>query len=184
MKRIELYMIDGMIHAKEDDRSFVVNESARDFIDKVLNVIKDNYPITYKSLDEYYKDSALNKPYHKFRIVNRFLKCNFAKLDTTHYDIETDKGDMVMNFENVDCPLKDECKLKGIVCMPKFNSNLSNRELEVAKLWLDGLDAESIAEKLYLSTDTVKNHVRNIYDKIGVHTKMDFAKYMIRHNIY
>ena len=47
-------------------------------------------------------------------------------------------------------------------------SGLSAREREVLCLVADGLSAPEIAERLTLSSHTVKTHVRNIYDKLGV----------------
>ena len=184
MNKLELFISDDTLFADKENNCFVVDQTNTDLINEVLNTIKDCYPLAYKSLDAYYKDSKPNKMYHKYLIVRRFLKCNFAKLDKTHIDIEITNGRMNMNFENIDCPLKDECKLKGIVCMPIFSCGLSDRELEVSKLWFDGLDTEEIAEKLFLSVDTIKNHVRNIYEKIDVHSRSEFVKYMIRHKIF
>lgn len=49
--------------------------------------------------------------------------------------------------------------------------NLSNRELEVLKMLVDGLSNDEIAEKLFLSIQTVRNHIRHIYYKLHVHSK-------------
>ena len=45
---------------------------------------------------------------------------------------------------------------------------LSERELEVLGLVVEGLSNREIAEKLFLSVGTVKTHVHNIYGKLGV----------------
>jgi LuxR family maltose regulon positive regulatory protein len=49
---------------------------------------------------------------------------------------------------------------------------LSERELEVLRLIAAGLSRQEIAEKLILSMNTVKTHVRNIYSKLGVNNQM------------
>ena len=49
--------------------------------------------------------------------------------------------------------------------------SLSEREQEVLQLLVDGLDNDSIAKNLYISIQTVRNHIRHIYDKLHVHTK-------------
>jgi DNA-binding NarL/FixJ family response regulator len=49
--------------------------------------------------------------------------------------------------------------------------NLTERELEVLDLLTQGADHKQIAEKLFLSPFTVRAHLRNIYDKLHVHSK-------------
>jgi LuxR family maltose regulon positive regulatory protein len=48
---------------------------------------------------------------------------------------------------------------------------LSQRELEVLQLIAEGLTNREIAERLYLSLNTVKVHTRNIYGKLNVHNR-------------
>ena len=48
---------------------------------------------------------------------------------------------------------------------------LSDRELEVLKLLVNGYDYKIIAEKLFLSTHTVRKHIANIYTKLHVSSK-------------
>lgn len=45
---------------------------------------------------------------------------------------------------------------------------LSERELEVLQLLADGLSNQQIADKLYVSINTTKTHLSNIYQKLGV----------------
>lgn len=52
---------------------------------------------------------------------------------------------------------------------------LSTREREVARLLAQALDYREIARRLNLSPQTVRNHVRHIYAKIGVHRKVELA---------
>ena len=48
---------------------------------------------------------------------------------------------------------------------------LSAREVEVMSLIADGQTNGEIAAHLFLAEKTVKNHVRRIYSKLGVHTR-------------
>ena len=50
---------------------------------------------------------------------------------------------------------------------------LTARELELLKSLADGLDYKQIAERHYISTDTVRNHIRHIYEKLHVHSKSE-----------
>jgi LuxR family maltose regulon positive regulatory protein len=48
---------------------------------------------------------------------------------------------------------------------------LSERELEVLQLIAEGLTNREIADRLFLALNTVKGHSRNIYGKLGVHSR-------------
>ena len=52
-----------------------------------------------------------------------------------------------------------------------FIEPLSERELEVLRLIAAGLSNREIAERLFLALSTVKVHTRNIYGKLGVHSR-------------
>lgn len=65
----------------------------------------------------------------------------------------------------------------------KYVDIMTRRELEVLHLLADGLFNKEIAYKLCISEKTVKNHVSNIFKKIGVSDRTQAAVYAIRHNI-
>ena len=46
---------------------------------------------------------------------------------------------------------------------------LTARELDVLRLVATGLDNDSIAEQLHLSTRTIERHLQNVYAKLGLH---------------
>jgi DNA-binding CsgD family transcriptional regulator len=49
------------------------------------------------------------------------------------------------------------------------------RELDVARLLLDGASTKEIREKFYITPNTLKSHLRNIYRKTGVHNRLEFT---------
>ena len=51
--------------------------------------------------------------------------------------------------------------------------NLTTRELETLKYLVDGMSYKMIAEKCFVSIDTVSSHVKNIYKKLQVHSKSE-----------
>ncbi len=57
----------------------------------------------------------------------------------------------------------------------KMVEPLSDRELAVLRLIAEGLSNREIAQRLYLSTNTVKGHSRNIYGKLGVNNRTQAA---------
>jgi DNA-binding NarL/FixJ family response regulator len=54
--------------------------------------------------------------------------------------------------------------------------SLSDRETEVLHLLIDGYTYRTIAEKLFLSTHTVRKHIANIYEKLHVTSKAQAIK--------
>ena len=63
------------------------------------------------------------------------------------------------------------------------DDKLTRREIEVLKLLAEGLFNKEIAYKLSISEKTVKNHVSNIFKKIGVSDRTQAAVYAIKHNV-
>jgi DNA-binding NarL/FixJ family response regulator len=60
---------------------------------------------------------------------------------------------------------------------------LTERELEVLKLVARGLNNRAIAAQLFISENTVKNHVRNILDKLQLHSRMEAVVYAVREKL-
>ena len=57
---------------------------------------------------------------------------------------------------------------------------LSARELEVLELLADGLNGQNIAERLFLSPETVRTHVRNATSKLGARTRVQAVAMVVR----
>jgi DNA-binding NarL/FixJ family response regulator len=63
---------------------------------------------------------------------------------------------------------------------PTKPPRLTERETEVLRLVARGLNNRDIADRLYISDNTVKNHVRNILEKLQLHSRTEAAVYAIR----
>ena len=59
---------------------------------------------------------------------------------------------------------------------PAWLAFLSAREKEILQLMAEGLDNRSIAERLFIAPQTVKNHVSQIYSKIGTKDRMEAVR--------
>jgi DNA-binding NarL/FixJ family response regulator len=62
-------------------------------------------------------------------------------------------------------------------------SRLTTRELDVLTLLAEGADTGNIAERLFLSRNTVRTHIQNILAKLEVHSRLEAAAYALRHGI-
>ena len=60
---------------------------------------------------------------------------------------------------------------------------LTGREIEVLSHVAKGMTSKEIGHELFISENTVKNHVRNILDKLGLHSRNEAVLYAIRENL-
>lgn len=65
----------------------------------------------------------------------------------------------------------------------KNNFNLSEREKEILACLVKGMSYKLIADKCFISIDTVRGHIRSIYEKLHVHSKSEAVVKAIRKNI-
>jgi two-component system NarL family response regulator len=60
---------------------------------------------------------------------------------------------------------------------------LTDREIEVLQLVARGMNNRDIAKELFISENTVKNHVRNILEKLQIHSRMEAVMIAVRENL-
>jgi len=67
--------------------------------------------------------------------------------------------------------------------IPTSSVKLTNRELEIINLIAEGLSNKEIAQRLFIETQTVKNHVHNILDKMQLHNRLEAVQYAHKRNL-
>lgn len=109
---IEFYNTpDGDIMLKEVGKpARPFREADRDIISELLAIIRDRYPKAHAALMELYSKSTMNRTYYEYRVVHRFIRCNFGEYDQYRLDINY-RGQL--QFEEVRCPLRGECRYEG-----------------------------------------------------------------------
>ena len=61
---------------------------------------------------------------------------------------------------------------------------LTDRELQVLRFVAKGMNNREISKQLYISENTVKNHVRNILEKLQLHSRMEAVMYAVREKLF
>jgi DNA-binding NarL/FixJ family response regulator len=65
---------------------------------------------------------------------------------------------------------------KSLQYTPDFSKyNLTKRETEIVLLLIDGLSYKEITSRSFISMATLNTHVRNIYDKLNIHSRSELA---------
>lgn len=65
----------------------------------------------------------------------------------------------------------------------EYKVTLKIREIEIIRFYLQGLKIEEIAQRLYLSPDTVKFHRRKLFEKIGVNNITEAISYVVMNKL-
>jgi DNA-binding NarL/FixJ family response regulator len=63
------------------------------------------------------------------------------------------------------------------------STDLTQRELEILKLYAEGKETREIAKMLYLSVKTIGTHRQNILEKLGLRNTADMVKFALKHEI-
>lgn len=159
----------------EDQPQQVLTQEHRRLILWMLDIMKEKYTVAYTRCCELYSNRSRNIPFYEFTIVKRFIRCNFGEQDELSYDID-DNGNFC--FEYVRCPLRGGfCDDEGIICKPRLNSQLSQREMQIFRLIVAGFDAAEISNELCISVPTVNRHRENIKAKLKVRTVAQMVSY-------
>ncbi len=87
-------------------------------------------------------------------------------------------NDAIKEAFNGGSPMSSDIARKIVKSFHEFekrtsNIKLSQREHEIINMLAQGLRYKEIADKLFLSTETVRTHIRNIYDKLQVNSRTE-----------
>ena len=70
--------------------------------------------------------------------------------------------------------------LTGTTTPKEFYDGLTSREIEILKLLAGGMANKQIAYRLKISEKTVRNHVSNMYEKLGIYDRSQAVLYAVR----
>ncbi len=66
---------------------------------------------------------------------------------------------------------------------PRPSNGLTARETEILRLAAEGLGTAEIARRLSISTATVRNHFKNIFGRLEVHSRVEAVSYALQHDL-
>lgn len=89
ISNIEFYNTpEGDVMMKEIGKPAVqLKETDRPTIEAMLAIIRDRYSKAHTALMRLYSSSTMNRWYYEFRVVHRFIRCNFGEYD--QYSLDT-----------------------------------------------------------------------------------------------
>lgn len=151
-----------------------LTESDRDIIADMLSIIRDRYSEAYRCLSELYSRYDRNRINFEYKMVHRFIRCNFGEYDALRVDID---GNGFFQFEEVRCPLRGECVHECRICKPRMDTALTPRELDVLRLIAEGMSAYQIADSLCISKATVDRHRENMKARLHAGNVADLVRY-------
>lgn len=179
---IEFYNTpEGDVMIKEPNKAArLFCESDRDLIAGMLTIIRDRYPDAHQALMNLYSKNTMNKWHYEYKVVHRFVRCNFGEYDQNNLDIDYAGR---LRFEEVRCPLRGECPYECIIYKPVLDTKLTEREMDVFRLIAMNMKAENIAMELSISPCTVNRHRENIKAKIEVNSVGEMINYWNVHQL-
>ncbi len=103
--------------------------------------------------------------------------------DGSTYDQVAEAVRVVAGGQSLIIPAMATKLLDELVQMSRVSvqsTSLPARELEVLRLVARGMSNRDIAKELFISENTVKNHIRNILEKLQMKSRMEAAMYAVR----
>ncbi|MBI3626067.1 MAG: PAS domain S-box protein [Candidatus Rokubacteria bacterium] len=64
-----------------------------------------------------------------------------------------------------------------------LSTPLTRREIEILRLMTSGANTKAMAERLHVSPATVRNHIQNIFGKLGVHSRLEAVAHVTTHGL-
>lgn len=121
------------------------------------------------------------KPYDLDLYYDRYLEPGKAQLSAQAWDTAWAEGGVMPVGDAVDYALTFDDTPE--VQMASSSSPLSNREIEVLQLLVEGRSNQEIAAELFISPHTVARHVASIMNKLGVDSRTAAATWAVRNGL-
>ena len=155
---------------------------------EVTKIIKEKFPKAKVIMLSSYKDEE------KILASLACGACSYILKNSKNVDLKkvikmVSKGEFWLDLEIAKMafsmvPLPNTKDLENLYENKKMKNSLTERELEVLKLLIDGKTNSQIAREIIVSTNTAKAHVGNILNKLSVKDRVQAAVKAVRANIF
>ena len=172
MEALEFFLINGTTCICRNGVAKKLTPEDRDEVVFMLEKIGDYFPDALKALKKLVSASEPNRRWYEYRMVDRFIRCNFGEADFLRPDVEMD----MFHIEEVRCPLRGICEHEGVICKPKLKLPMTEAEQEVATLYSKGCTPVEIATRLKKSVKTVKNQLTSVTRRLRLDRTRDLIK--------
>lgn len=182
LRNVEFYNTpSGEVVVLEENKPIrVLKVSDTELINELLDVLKDRFPLAYERLSSNYSRSEKNIKFYNYQMIKRFIRCNLGEYDLNRFDIDKNGN---FHFEEVKCPLREECRDEFVICKPEMNTTLTSREMDVFRLIVENNQMDDIANELNISVATVNRHRENIKAKLGLRSVKEMIIYWFNNNL-
>jgi len=196
-------LVNYYSQTKNYKKALEANRSAIAIKDSILNEASQKSIIsTQIAYESSKKDDAIQQLANEKIEIQKDAKANYNKLLISIFggsgilvtlfimfylyrknsDLEIEnKNNELQNYMHQINDLKDKVSSKQVITNQNFEDsiedfNLSKREAEVFTYIAQGLSNEEIAEKMFVSKNTIKTHIKNIYSKLDVKNRIQAIK--------
>ena len=126
--------------------------------------------------DDNYVYQALKNGAIGYVLKNTPVEDLAATIEAAHHGVVQLSSDLVPNLVSHYRPEDNRPEDSADFQPPQWISFLSAREKEILQLMAEGLSNPAIAERLFIAPQTVKNHVSQIYGKVGAKDRMEAVR--------
>lgn len=134
---------------------------------------------------------ALGKPVESFEVQTRTRSGRPVRINVSTLVVEAEPGEppltvhlfrVVARPEEPPAPLPEPALEERLGAVRRA-STLTRREREILRLLIAGANTRVVAERLGVSPSTVRNHVQNLFGKLGVHSRLEAVAFATTHRI-
>ena len=198
-------VIRNTVHELDKGLAFInkMAESPADIIIVDGKILREAAALSLPPILEYTKKCSFTRAiiigdrFHEHNLIVMMKEGARGFLQREHLDADLIKcirvvarGEIWLNTNMIgrvfDELFRRDCEQKHLLKSPTSHQlakmkAVSRREMEVMALISESMTNEEIAEKLFLSAKTVKTHIRNIFEKTGIHNRVEAVLLYIRY---
>lgn len=178
-------LVEALKHQEVDIIMMDINMPEMDGVE-TIKVVKKEFPKINTLILSTLDDTKLIRKMLKLGAMGYVLK-NTSREELVKAIETVNDGDYyftpAIQRKVLAFPNERERKEKKSYKREGHHASLTNRELEILRLIAEEYTGPEIAERLFISINTVETHRKNMVQKLGVKNTIGLIKYAIKHNL-